>query len=498
MSYPRCLVFIAGLFICLFTGAAQAQLAPLPKLQQLAQDGARITAQVVNLDTNQVIAQLSPDDRLTPASVSKLFIGAAILEHRGPDSVFTTTFASNGRLRNGVLGGDLMLLGAGDPDFDNERLWLLITRLRQAGVRTVSGDLVVNDHLFGPVICLINDRCKARNRSDNAYDAPLSAAGINYSSIELSIIPAEKPGQPASLQLLPPTLAGVSIEGTIQTGNSNSAASYSVRRATEFGEHTLHVNGQVPLNGGPYYVQRSVAYPSRYTGTVLARMLADSGISVEGITRVDSEKPPADFRTLASVDSPSLAGQLRKMMTFSNNYMADVLTLDLPAYNNIPAPLTLPLAGQSLETYALDINQRINPFSTAQENDDNPLVLDSGSGLAITNRLSARDVTSLLTHMYHKPSLFPAFLGSLPVPLHSPSRSLKRGDIEWLTRIAAKTGSLTQPVSVRGLAGYFRLREGGWGAFAMIINGSERRRQIPYSKANQAIISDMESILAVH
>lgn len=484
--------------MCMLTlVCASAQMAPLTKLQALTQQGALVTALVVDLEQSKVLAQLAPDQRLSPASVSKLFIAAAALEQWGPDSVFTTQFSSTGSLQNGTLKGDLVFVGAGDPDLDTERLWLLITRLRQAGVRNVEGDLVINDYLYGEVSCQIADRCQAQDRSSNAYDAPLSAAGVNFSNIELSILPAQTPGQPASLALLPPGLAGVDIQGTIKTAARNASAVYSVRRVTESGRHTLEINGQVPAGHGPFRVQRSVALPSRHTGNVLARMLADSGIGISGKLRVESDPPPADMRMLAEIESPALAQQLRRMMVFSNNYMADALTLNLLAYSDVPGPLSLSLAGQILESYARDINPASHQAATQQQNlERSPLVLESGSGLSINNRLSARDVTALLDHMYHQSALFPAFLGSLPVPLHAPSRSLKRGNIEWLTRVAVKTGSLSEPVTVRGLAGYFRMQEGGWGAFAAIVNGSQAKRNIPYADANQAIIADIESILA--
>lgn len=489
------LINILGAAAVGVTSLASAQTLPLPKLQSLADEGANVTAAVVDLSNNRILAQIAPNRRVTPASVSKLFITAAALEQWGPDSVFTTRFSSTASVRNATLEGDLVFKGAGDPDMDTERLWMLITRLRQAGLSRVTGDLVINDALFGPVVCLIIDRCKARNASDNAYDSPLSAAGVNFSSVELSIIPAAQAGQPAQLQLLPPMLEGINIDGTITTVAGNKSALYSVRRDTELGEHTLRVSGQVPAGKGPFYVQRSVAYPSRYTGSILARMLADVGISIEGVVRVDSTPLPAGLNTLAQVDSPALAQQLRRMMTFSNNYMADTLTLDLLAYRDVPGPLTLPVASQFLETYARDINAASKTIDEQRVQDEQALILDSGSGLSVTNSLSAQDVIALLAHMYRQPSTFPAFLGSLPVPIHTPSRSLKRGNSQWLTRVAAKTGTLSQPVSVRAIAGYFRMQDGGWGAFAAMVNGSDKKRHVPFSTANSAIISDIEGVL---
>lgn len=500
-SYRRSpiLRWLAVMFawLCLLAyGTAAA--APLPELQALVHDGARVSGLVVDLTHGKILAQLAPDERLTPASTTKLFTSAAALELWGPDATFTTQFTSNAAFDDGVLDGDLVFDGAGDPDFDSQRLWLLITRLRQAGISKVKGDVVVNQHLFGQVTCLTTDRCKARDASDSAYDAPLSSAGINFSAVELTIIPAIKPGQPARLVLLPPALSSVKIEGGIDTVASNQKVYYSVERVTDKGEHTLHVKGQVRAGGNPIRVNRSVAYPARHTASLLARMLADNGITVTGKARVDSDPPPIDNRVLAAVDSPALARQLRGMMTYSNNYMADTLTLDLAAYQQVPGPLTLPLAAQFLKSYAKNINAGTFAWDKHHKKTNVPLIIDSGSGLSITNRLSARDIVSLLAHVYRKDSIFPSFLGSLPVPVHTPMQSLKRGNLAWQSRVSAKTGTLTEPVSVRAIAGYFRLKSGNWGAFAFIVNGTPKHPTIPFAKSNSAIIGDMEDLLADH
>src|SRR5699024_1516742 len=106
--------------------------------------------------------------------------------------------------------------------------------------------------------------------------------------------------------------------------------------------------------------------------------------------------------------------------------------------------------------------------------------LTSGSGLSVSNRLSARHLVALLNHMYHQPALFPAFYGAIPVPESSATNTLKHGNQAWLTRLVAKTGTLTEPVTVRALAGYFRLRNGDFGAFAVIINGTQNRPAIGF------------------
>ncbi|MEQ8799704.1 MAG: D-alanyl-D-alanine carboxypeptidase/D-alanyl-D-alanine-endopeptidase [Salinisphaeraceae bacterium] len=469
----------------------------LPALQALAGDQARVSALVVDLGSERTLAALEPKSRLTPASVSKLYAAAGALAHWGPDHRFVNRVVTGGEVRDGTLAGDLMLIGAGDPGLDHSRLSLLASRLRQRGIERVSGDLVINDSLFGPVPCLTEDRCAARQVSENSYDAPLSAAGVNFSNVEVTIIPGREPDQPARLTLMPPALEGFALRGDIATGEPDTRAAYWAWRATDGDLQTLHLAGVVPAGGGHFSLLRSVSEPSRYAGQVLKAVLAGQGIDVAGTVRVDHAPPDPHLVTLAEETSPTLANQLRDMMAYSNNYMADVLTLGLATEADGPGPAKSGLAAAS--TMLAELGRRANAeaqpwLGTFPE--DPPLTLTTGSGLSVDNRLSAADVVSLLAYMYRQPALFPALIGSLPVPQYTPSRSVKNGNNDFAMRVAAKTGSLTEPVSVRAYAGYLRLEDGGWGAFAIIINGTEASPDIRFKDSMGAIRSDLERILA--
>src|SRR5699024_6250241 len=122
----------------------------------------------------------------------------------------------------------------------------------------------------------------------------------------------------------------------------------------------------------------------------------------------------------------------------------------------------------------------------------------SGSGLSISNKLSARQLVALLAHMYRQPALFPAFYGAIPVPVSSATNTLKHGNQAWLTRLVAKTGTLTEPVTVRALAGYFRMRNGDFAAFDVIINGPNQRPAIGFRDTVLAYQNDIEAILAAY
>jgi D-alanyl-D-alanine carboxypeptidase/D-alanyl-D-alanine-endopeptidase (penicillin-binding protein 4) len=58
-----------------------------------------------------------------------------------------------------------------------------------------------------------------------------------------------------------------------------------------------------------------------------------------------------------------------------------------------------------------------------------------------------------------------------------------------------KTGSLTEPVSVNGIAGFLRKKNGGWMAFAIIVNGGDKLRQIGHERALSAARADLETLL---
>jgi D-alanyl-D-alanine carboxypeptidase/D-alanyl-D-alanine-endopeptidase (penicillin-binding protein 4) len=180
------------------------------------------------------------------------------------------------------------------------------------------------------------------------------------------------------------------------------------------------------------------------------------------------------------------------MLRFSNNYIADVLTLDIAASTAAPPPQHLATAADALVQFM----SRVESGARTSDRSALPPPLTSGSGLTLENRLSANDLTALLAYQYHDSRHFPAFFGALTVPRDAPFEFLRGGNNAWLDRVALKTGSLNEPVSVCGVAGYLRKRDGGWIAFAAIVNGSAERTHIPIDTAIRAAESDVEDILA--
>jgi serine-type D-Ala-D-Ala carboxypeptidase/endopeptidase (penicillin-binding protein 4) len=456
-------------------------------LQTLERGGATVSALALDLDNGAVLQQLNPDRRLTPASLTKLAVAAATLNRWSADKVFATRLLAHGTLQAGQLNGDAILDGAGDPTLEYHALLSLAVQAAGAGVTSVHGRVVVNLAPFSEVGCETHDRCGALVRSDTAFNAPLSAVGIDYGNWCVSVQPSTV-GTPALVRGCGVARLPIPVEGTIATSAAQSKKTFWVERATNAGVDVLRVGGQMPP-GARERVYRAMSNPAMGVGLLLRESLREVGVSAPGDVVITQGALPSDVFELAQTEGLVLREQLGRMLRFSNNYIADVLTFDLAADMTGRAPTGLADASKGLSEFVQHALQAQGRTRIAA-----PLLL-SGSGLTPENELSAHDLVALLAFQYHDSRHFPAFYGGLTVPRQAPFGFLRQGSEAWLDRVALKTGTMDDPHSVCGIAGYIRKKSGGWIAFAAIVNGGATTRHIPLYKAMEASRTDLEALL---
>ncbi len=491
---PQVWLLLACLIWVGLTGVANAAPGQFRALRHLRQKGIQVSARVVDLDTAHTLVSLNAGQSLIPASVTKLYTAAAALDRWGAAKRFKTSILRLGKVHHGVLHGDLVFVGNGDPGLVNAQLGTLARRVRESGIHTVLGKLIIYPKRFASVPCDTRDRCRALKFSQNAYNAPLSSVGVDFSNACLRIQPGTHAGAPAKLSFEPFNLPMLSLHGHIKTLSKGHGGNIEVsRHATASGQQIFDVSGGIALDAHVKKVYRSIAEPALYAGEVFRAFLKHAGVAVRGGIRVvKSAHKKISGSLVATVNGKPLGELLRGMLVYSNNYMADTLALDWITHGHHPMPtLTLAQAGRHLTRYAKQIDSH-SGFAWAEKGHP---IIQSGSGLTVGNRLSADDITALLAHEYYNYGDFPAFLAGLTVPDQTPVALLKGGTVAWDTRIAAKTGSLNQPVSVFTLAGYLRLRHGHWGAFAILVNGSPSHPHYDLYKAIAAVKSDLEQLL---
>lgn len=476
---------LAGLAAAALSLSAQAQWDALGALER---SGARVTASAVDLGSGTTLQALNADTRLTPASLTKLVVAAAALDTWTADKTFQTRLLGTGELRNGVIGGDLILNGLGDATLDHQALWLLAVQLKAAGISGIDGGVVVNTSPFGELGCETADRCDAMKRSGAAYNAPIAAIGVDYGNWCVDVRAAEV-GQPAVVVGCSVAQLPIPVQGSIRTVRSNGRSTLWVDRTTTPQGDVIRVGGDIAAGNGQS-LYRAMSDPALGTGLLLAETLREIGIRVGGAVSVSHAAVPASAYLMSAADGLSLKEQLGRMLRFSNNYIADVLTLNIAAVTSGKAPASLADAGKALSAFVA----RAPRGRRAGAGSAPPLF--SGSGLTPENEISADELTGLLAGQYYNTRNFPAYYGGLVVPRQAPFAFLRQGSAAWLDRVALKTGTMDDPHSVCGVAGYLRKKDGGWIAFTSIVNGGPRLKHVPLYKAMEAIRSDIDDLLA--
>ncbi|WP_447555268.1 D-alanyl-D-alanine carboxypeptidase/D-alanyl-D-alanine endopeptidase [Vreelandella sp. EE22] len=454
--------------------------ADFSRLGQLQNTGFSISAEarLLGPDTQRVLGSLNPERQLSPASVTKAYLSAAVLSRFGPQHRFTSQLVSSGRIDNGVLRGDLIFEGGGDPGLTTEDLWRLVQRLQLAGVQEVDGSLVISQWRFGPVTCVTTDRCNAQTRVTNAYSAPLTSAGVNFGSWCVNVAPGAQANTPARTGLCDSPLPLITVDNQVQTVPANSGTEISAERVTDERGDVIRLTGQMSTNASAQDVYRGAGDPAEQTAQVLLSMLNQAGVTVRDPWRVTSSRPVGASR-LAAVDSKPLQELVLRTMNYSNNYMADVLALNL-----VQTPQAqLAQAGQAIEAYAQGLAGH------------GPLTLQSGSGLTTENRTSAHGVTVMLEDMFYQSALFPSFVAAFQSPTNGVMRFIRRGSPTFQNNVMLKTGTLNQPFAVRAAAGYFRTAQGRWGVFSVLVNGTGSTPYLSWSEVLDPLSLDLDAMI---
>jgi D-alanyl-D-alanine carboxypeptidase/D-alanyl-D-alanine-endopeptidase (penicillin-binding protein 4) len=465
------LLLLAGL--CLGPGPEQVVADEIETLSAifdrptLAQ--ARVGVMVADLRSGEVLFTRNAARPLILASNTKLFTTAAALARLGSGHRIETVLYRRGRLDGDVLHGDLVLVGGGDPTMGDRfygdaagPLDRIARAVAAAGVRSVTGDLVLDERLFDRVH---QHPGWPRDQLDRWYAAPVCALSLNDGCIDVSVYPGTAVGAPARVVLAPnpPTLT---IEPKCTTTSVRSEHVVSIGRLP--GRNVYVVRGAILAGAAPVTTSIAQWEPALILGAVLRERLHALDIELRGSVRLAGEAdPPAarDARPLTIV-STLLAEILPVINKRSQNHYAEMTLKRLGAV--VGRGGTFRAGADIVEAWAREAG-------VAKDEVD----LEDGSGLSRGNRASPRAVVQLLRGMAAH-SEADVFLSSLAVMGRDGTlrkRLRQTGDAE---RVRAKTGTIR---AVSSLSGYVlpSSPEGRFLAFSFLSNrvevGAARRAQ---------------------
>ena len=418
---------------------------------------ARGTVAVVvqSLDRGDTLFRHHGDRLLMPASNMKLLTLAAAAERLGWDHTFGTTIEATAPIENGVVAGDLVIRGSGDPTlnvrqhqadrvFDQwaEALWT-------AGLRHVDGRLVGDDNAFD------EETLGAGWAWDNlpyGYAAPIGALQVNEDAVEVVVTPADTVGQPALLSP-PPEAGGVLVTNAVTTGEPGSGASIALSRAP--GSGVTVVRGSIAAGHAPLRRTIAVDNPTLYFLRLFADALARRGIAAAGIADIDEvgAETAAPVARLVTHRSPPLRETAAVLMKASQNLYAETL---LRALAEPGRPATA-AAGRAR---ALETLTRLGVPSDS-------VVIADGSGLSRYNYVTADALAVVLRRMHEDPRHREPWLHALPVGGVDGTLERRFTGMRGEGRVRAKTGSIS---NVRALSGYVPAGDGETLVFVVLVN----------------------------
>lgn len=420
-------------------------------------DGAQASVVVADAESGQVLYEHQPEDRLMPASNSKLLSSAAAMDILGPDYTWSTEVLTTGRQAGGVVLGDVYLRGTGDPTLLYEDYQALAKQLKDSGVRQILGNVVADDTRFD------DERFHwGWNVSDEQYyyGAPISALTVapntdyDAGTVIVTIAPGDKVGDKPKVSVFPDT-GFMKIENTATTGEAGSALSLPLNR--KHGEDVLTVSGTIAVDANPTNSWRAVWDATGHATAVFQKALEEQGIRQIGKTRF-GVATPASARVLASHESMTVAELLNPFMKLSNNGHAEVLVKTIGHETSGAGTWSAGIAAtnESLARYGMD---------------DSAYVLADGSGLTRRNWVSAEQFATMLVAVQEE-EWFDTWHQELPIACAGErfaggTLNSRMCGTPAEKNAHAKTGSLT---GATALSGYVTDADGRELVFAIVLN----------------------------
>lgn len=404
---------------------------------------------VVDAATGETLHEKNADRYFTPASNMKLLTTALALDKLGPAYRFRTTVETHGAIAQGILSGDLILVGRGDPNLSNRKfpfdvkeefdgppekvLIELADQIVARGVKEISGDIVGDDSYFP------RDRYPDGWEIDDMvweYGAAISAIVLDDNTVTLTLTPGEKAGDRV-VGVVEPVTPDFAVRDEVMTSDKAEKADLTLVR--EPGSNMVVLSGTLPARSAPQKRVLAIQEPAQHAASTLARLLADRGVKFWGSLRANHEPDPAEATRTVLAEHVSLP-------------LGDTLKLVNKISQNLHTEILLRTAARQQGRWAKsdDLLKFPEEFYAKVGIAPGDVVQEDGSGMSRHDLVTPRALVALLLYA-QKQSWFPVYFGSLPVAGIDGTLSDRMKKAGMMGRIHAKTGSVAH---VQTLSGY--------------------------------------------
>ncbi len=496
----KTIVFIV-LFFCIFLRSAvysQPQTAPsqtkpikeiqaIERLQQSIENdindprfaNAFVGIEVKSIKTGESLFHQNENKNFLPASNLKLLTTAAALGTLGPDYRYVTQLVTDGEIHRGVLKGDLIIRGSGDPTFGSPSMFpdkdpaFIFDRwadsLEKLGIEKIDGAIVVDPNYF-------TDELYPEGWAieDLPFYFATASSGLSFAdnSVSVSVTPGLQSGSKALYETVPQTefftvdnsaITHDSKKTSKSLGKDSSVTAFylptnTIKVTRDAGENTISVLGTIDRGATGVHEQLSVENPPLYAATVFREMLEYRGFSITGGTMTSAELDEKidyeDVQTLCQYKSPPMSDIIKIINKKSQNFYSEQIIRTIGKEM---------LGKGNWESGVLGVKNYLSSLGL----DIDRLALHDGSGLSRMDLISPGEIVALLRAMQRQTKIFPAFDTSLPVMGIDGTLSERLKGSGATGNVHAKTGFLT---GIRCLSGYVKTKDDELLAFSFMVN----------------------------
>ena len=418
----------------------------LGKVIEAAKLSGSVGCAVADVSTGDILEGYGDDIALPPASVVKSITALYALAHLGPAFRFSTRLVATGPIQNGVLIGDLILVGSGDPSLDTDHLAGLVSELMKTGLRSVKGRFIVDGSAL-PMTPQIDEE----QPPHVAYNPAVNGLNLNYNRVYFGW---EKDANGYRIDMEARALRyRPAVKMARMQLKERGSPVYTYRDGGVWDEWT--VSRSALSKEGARWLR--VRKPNRYVGEIFQSLARAEGLYLP-LAEVSRSVVPGV--TLVSHESASLADIVQKMLKYSTNLTAETVGM---AATKTRLGTAVPL-GESAAQMSRWARDRFGASG---------LSLVDHSGLSDRSRITADDMVRILIKARESTELY-ALLKD--IKMRNSKGNLARSAPTWLR---AKTGTLN---FVAGLGGYVTTASGRELAFAIFSADRTRRALIPVAQ----------------
>ena len=422
--------------------------------------GSEVGISIYDLTDKKQLYQYRQEKLCRPASTQKLLTGITALDLPQADEPFLTEIWTNGEIKRDTLYGDLYIIGAFDPEFNEESMNALVRQVMDYPIRAIKGkiygDTSIKDSLYWGSGWAWDD-------TPNAFQPHLSPLMYCKGVVTYTVTPSSA-GNPGSV-LCTPKSSFYKLKNSSKS-HTPQAGKFRFTRDWMHNDNTLLISGNI---ASTQHGKINLYQPEVFFIYSFVEKLLQNGVSTSGAFSFNEFTKTSSAKRLAQWSTP-MSKVLKEMMKESDNLNAEAML------NRIARQTTGEKKGTTKDGLAA-IKRTIEKVGL----NPSDYRLADGSGLSNYNYVSPELLVAFLRYAHSNTRIFKKLYESLPIAGIDGTLSYRMGDGKTFKNVRAKTGAIS---GIYTLAGYLKAKNGHIIAFA-IMNQNALGGKKPRSFQNE-------------